>query len=235
MFTNQSNLLLSALSADTYQRLLLHANEISLTVGQILHQPNTPITEIYFPLETAISLIMVLQDNSIAEVCTVGYQGMIGLSAILGKQPSPYQATVQIPGKAIVIPETALQAEFERGEDLSQVLLLYAQARIKQISQISACQTHHLIEQRLARWLLIVRKATGKESLPVTQKVISQMLGVRRASITEAAISLQNSGAISYSRGRIQILQPQLLEDICCECYQEFQKSYNPLLALKST
>ena len=125
---------------------------------------------------------------------------------------------------------SVLKSEFERGEQLQKKLLLYTQARLTQISQIAACKSHHLIEERLARWLLSVNDCVDKPELPLTQKFISQMLGVRRASVTEAAIALQKAGFISYSRGQITILNREELEQAACECYGLIHKEFKRLL-----
>ena len=226
------NLLLSAFPEHVYEHISSDIEEVNLVQGQTLYRTNEQITYVYFPLETAISLVVTLADSSATEVSMVGYQGMIGLAAILGRNQSPYESIVQIPGKAIMLPAPILRQEFLRSEALRNLVLLYAQAQTKQIAQIAACQTNHLIEQRLARWLLLARDAIKNETLPGTQKLISRMLGVRRASITEAAISLQQAGVIEYSRGQIRILQPQLLESRCCECYQKIKQEYNFLLAV---
>lgn len=227
------NLLLTALPSSCCDRLNRHLEEVTLVQGQILHQANKEIDKVYFPLKAVISLVMVMSDKSTTEVGIVGYRGMVGLPAVLGGQRSPHQAVVQVSGKAIAIDSEIIQSEFNRGEALQRILLLYTQAQMAQISQIAACQTSHPIQQRLARWLLLTQEAMGESTIPVTQKLISTMLGVRRASITEAAISLQQAGIIAYSRGQIQIVQPHLLKQVSCECHSKIQQEYDRLLALR--
>ena len=225
-----SNKLLSALSDSVYQRLSPYFEEVSLTQQQILYQSGELIQYVYFPHQASISLVLIMSDKSTIEIGLVGKEGMVGLPVILGGESSSNHSIVQIPGTATKLATPILQEEFKRGEELQQLLLLYTQAQLSQISQIAACQSHHVIEQRLARWLLLVRDCTGKNTLPLTQKLVSMMLGVRRASVTEAAISLQQAEAISYSRGQIVIIDPQRLESLACECYSKIQNEYARLL-----
>jgi CRP-like cAMP-binding protein len=225
------NRLLSALPSSVYQRLSPYFEEVSLTQQQILYQSGELIEYVYFPHQASISLVLIMSNKATTEIGLVGNEGMVGLPVILGGESSTNHFIVQIPGTATKLPTSILQEEFKRGEELQQLLLLYTQAQLSQISQIAACQSHHVIEQRLARWLLLVRDCTGRDTLPLTQKFVSMMLGVRRASITEAAISLQQAEAISYSRGQIVIIDSQKLESSACECYSKIQNEYTRLLA----
>lgn len=228
---NLSNKLLSALPHPVLERLRPYLEEVSLTQGQILHKSSELITEVYFAERASISLVLILSDKSTTEIGLVGNEGMVGLSAILGGECTTSHSIVQIAGTALKLPSQILQEEFLRGEELQKLLLLYTQAQLSQITQIAACQSHHIIEQRLARWLLLVRDYSHRDTLPLTQKLISMMLGVRRASVTEAAISLQQAGTITYSRGQITITNPQKLESLACECYGKIQAEYARLLS----
>lgn len=227
---NFSNKLLSALTNSVLERLKPYLEEVSLAQGQILHKSGELITEVYFPENASISLVLILSDNSTTEIGLVGNEGMVGLSAILGGKSTTSHSMVQIAGTAVKLPSQILQKEFNRGEELKKLLLLYTQAQLTQIAQIAVCQSHHVIEQRLARWLLLVRDCTEKNVLPLTQKSISMMLGVRRASVTEAAISLQQANIITYSRGQIAIIDSPKLESFACECYSKIKKEYTRLL-----
>ena len=226
MFNN----LLSALPNSVFQRLSPYLEEVSLVQGQVLYQPGEIIKTVFFPHQASISLILSLSDQSTTEVAVIGNEGIVGLSAVLSGKSTNTHSIVQISGKATKLDSKILIDEFDRGEELQKLLLLYTQAQLNQIAQIAACQSHHVIEQRLARWLLLVRYCTKQDTLPLTQKLISTMLGVRRASITEAAISLQQSEIITYSRGQIAIVNPQKLEAVACECYSKIVKEYDRLL-----
>lgn len=229
-FSLSTNQLLSALPLEEYQRLLPHLEPISLTLGKVLYEPGKPITEVYFPNEAMLSLVSRMTDGSTTEVGLVGNEGMIGLPVILGGNHSVSQVIVQVQGTATKLNAELLKKEFLRGGKLQKLLLLYTQARLSQISLIAACKSHHTVEQRLARWLLTVNDCIMKDELPLTQKFISQMLGVRRASVTEAALVLQKLKIISYNRGHIKILKRKKLEKTACECYASIKQEFTRLL-----
>lgn len=225
-----TNQLLSALPLEEYQRLLPHLERISLTLGKVLYEPGNSITEVYFPNEAMLSLVSIMTDGSTTEVGLVGNEGMIGLPVILGGNYSMSQVIVQVQGTATKLNAELLKKEFLKGGKLQKLLLLYTQARLSQISLIAACKSHHTVEQRLARWLLTVNDCIMKDDLPLTQKFISQMLGVRRASVTEAALVLQKLKIISYNRGHIKILKRDKLEKTACECYASIKQEFIRLL-----
>lgn len=225
-----ANQLLMALPSGEYERLIPYLEPVSLILGQTLYEPKELIKEVYFPLEAMISLVSIMKDGSTTEIGLVGNEGMIGLPTFLGGDIATNRAIVQVEGKALKMDAHLLKSEFERGKQLQLKLLLYTQARLTQISQIAACKSHHLIEERLARWLLSVHDCVNKSELPLTQKFISEMLGVRRASVTEAAIALQKAGLISYSRGQITILKRKQLEQTACECYGLIHNEFKRLL-----
>jgi hypothetical protein len=159
-----------------------------------------------------------------------GKEGMVGMQALLGGNTMPNQAFVQVPGQATRIRTEHLQVEFDRGGALQKLLLRYVQALYTQVSQTAACNRLHTIEARLARWLLLVRYSLEADEIPLTQEYISQMLGTRRAGVTEAASDLQKAGLIRYRRGRITILDPADLEAVACECYQVVRDEFDRLL-----
>jgi CRP-like cAMP-binding protein len=115
-----------------------------------------------------------------------------------------------------------LKQEFDRGGELQKILLNYTQTRLNEVSQLAVCNRHHTIEERLARWLLTVQDLTQYQELPLTQEFIGNMLGCRRSGVTIAAGTLQKAGLISYTRGKIHVLNRNALEDAACECYQLF-------------
>ncbi len=225
-----ANQLLMALPPGEYERVIPYLEPVSLVLGQVIYEPKQPIKEVYFPLGAMISLVSMMKDGSTTEIGLVGNQGMVGIPIFLGGNISTNRAIVQVEGKALKMDASILKSEFERGKQLQTKLLLYTQARLTQISQVAACKSHHLIEERLARWLLSVHDCVNKTELPLTQKFISEMLGVRRASVTEAAIALQKAGLISYSRGQITILKRKELEEAACECYGLIHDEFKRLL-----
>ncbi len=225
-----ANQLLMALPPGEYQRLIPYLKPVSLVLGQIIYEPKQLIKEVYFPVKAMISLVSIMNDSSTTEIGLVGNEGIVGIPVFLGGNISTNRAVVQIEGSAMKIDADILRREFARRKQLQQKLLLYTQARLTQVSQIAACKSHHLIEERLARWLLSIHDCVKQDELPLTQKFISEMLGVRRASVTEAAIALQKAGSISYSRGQITILKREELEQAACECYGLIQREFKRLL-----
>ena len=225
-----ANQLLMALPPGEYERLLPYLEPVKFALGQVIYQPKQLIKEVYFPLGAMISLVSMMKDGSTTEIGLVGSEGMVGLPVFLGGNTATNLAIVQIEGNALKMDASILKSEFERGKQLQAKLLLYTQARLNQVSQIAACKSHHLIKERLARWLLSVNDRVNKPELPLTQKFISEMLGVRRASVTEAAQALQKAGLISYSRGQITILKRKELEEAACECYRLIHNEFNRLL-----
>ena len=225
-----ANQLLMALPPEEYERLVPYLEPVSLALGQVIYEPKQLIKEVYFPLEAMISLVSIMKDGSTTEIGLVGGEGMVGLPVFLGGNSATNRAIVQVEGNGLKMDAAILKSEFERGKQLQAKLLLYTQARLNQVSQIAACKSHHLIEERLARWLLCVNDCVNKPELPLTQKFISEMLGVRRASVTEAAIALQKAGLISYRRGQITILKRKELEEAACECYRLIHNEFKRLL-----
>ena len=224
------NQILTALPISEYKRLLDHLNPVNLVSGEILLEPNEPIEKIYFPQRAMISLVSIMMDGSTTEIGLVGNEGMIGLPAILGGESTTSRTIVQISGTALEISADIVKKEFQRGEKLYELLLLYTQALLTQVSQSAACNRQHNIEERLARWLLSVQDCILQNELPLTQEFIANMLGTRRSGVTVAAGILQEAGIIRYSRGRITILDQEKLEDAACECYQLVQNEFIRLL-----
>jgi CRP-like cAMP-binding protein len=225
------NQILAALPELVYRRLISQLEEVELLQGEIIYQTKEAIEYVYFPINTAISLVSIMEDGSTTEICLVGREGTIGLPVVLGDNISSHLAIAQISGSAIKINASAIVKEFARGEDLQKILLLYTKARLTAIGQIAACNCQHVIEQRLARWLLCVSDRIDRSDFMVTQESIASMLGVRRSGINKAANTLQQAGLISYSRGRMNILNRSKLETTACECYQiiknEFLRIFN--------
>lgn len=223
------NRILSALSAEDYERLTPRLEPVVLTHGQILHTQNDLIDYVYFPTNGMISLVSLTSDGSSVEVGTVGFEGMTGLSIILGVERPPHETLVQLPGDAMRLRADLLLEEFKRGGALHNLLLRYTQSLIHQISQIAACNRLHLVEERLARWLLMSHDRYEGESLPLTQEFIATMLGVRRAGVTIAASALQTEGYINYKRGHITVKDREGLEYFACECYQIVKEEFDRL------
>ena len=227
------NKLLLSLTSSTFQPLLPYLEEVFLTAGKIVHQSGEIVTEIYFPQTAICSLAIAMSDKPQVQICLIGSEGAIGLPAIFGSNFLNTSSMVQISGTALKLPIEVIKQEFHRGKILHQTLLLYTQARLAYTSQVAVCNSLHSIEQKLARLLLFVRDCSKQNTLPLTQKSISLILGVRRASITETAISLQKQQIIKYNRGIITIVDDRRLKAIACECYFKVNSEYERLLNIK--
>jgi CRP-like cAMP-binding protein len=225
-----SNHLLAALPPQEYERLLPNLEPVSLTLKQVLYEPNQPIGYAYFINSGATSLLNLMQDGQTIEAATVGKEGMVGVPLLLGTNQIPLQVIVQIPGDALRIKADVFKAQVSWGCPLHTLLLRYMQTLMNQISQTAACNRLHSIEARCCRWLLMTQDRVESDSFPLTQEFLSYMLGVRRASVSEVAATLQKSGLINYHRGQITIRDRKGLEAASCECYQSTKQEFKRLL-----
>lgn len=223
------NHLLHSLPPEIYTALQPSLEKISLTFKEVLYDVNASIPFVYFPLTGVNSLLTVMQDGTAVEGATVGNEGMVGLPVFLGGDTIPGRAIAQVPGDALRMPSDVFRAAVERYAPLRNILDTYTQALFVLVSQSAACNRVHSIEQRCARWLLMTQDRVGNQRFSLTQEFLSQMLGVRRASVSEIASQLQQEGLIGYSRGEMTILDRQGLEARSCECYwivrREFERT----------
>lgn len=225
------NRLLNAMPQALSAKLAPDLKRVTLQRGDRLHEPGETIYHIYFPLDCVLSITITMRDGTTAETGLVGMREAIGLNAFMGgKETTQTTYIVQIAGSAMKIDAQILLQEFDRNKDLRDVMLRYTQAFIAQISQTTACNSLHKIEQRLARWLLEVHDRVEGDELGRTQEFMADMLGVRRAGVTQTAQKLQESGLIHYNRGHIQILNRSGLEAFACECFQTVKDEYDCLL-----
>ena len=225
------NRLLRALSPAMRTQLLPLLEPFPLTVRDVLIAPDVPIRHVYFPLHGVVSLISTLADRTPVEVMTIGKEGLVGLPLFLRATRSPFTAFVQVPGEALRMAAVVFERLLDEGNsDLHQRLYRYTHVLFNQIGQLVVCNRLHLIAQRCARWLLLTHDRMGRDDFLLTHDFLAQMLGVRRASVTEVAGRLQQAGLIRYRRGVIQVLDRAGLEAACCECYGVMQQQYDQLL-----
>jgi len=215
-----ANRVLASLPAKSYQRLRAQLEPVILTFGQILYEPGETIRQVYFPIDCLISLLTAVDKRRTLEVGMVGNEGMAGMPIVLGIDVSGVRALVQGGGHALCVSSTRFRTEFERNQPLQQALFRYTHALMAQISQTAACNRFHTAEARLARWLLMTRERVGSDEFPLTHEFLAHMLGLRREGVTEAASALKRRKLISYSRGKIQILDVRGLKASTCSCYQ---------------
>lgn len=213
-----ANQLLAALPVEEFQQLIPWLESVPLQVKQVLYEPNVPIQCIYFPIRGFISLLTVLQQHRI-EVAAVGNEGMVGLPIFLNVDRTVGQTVVQVPGDAFRMEVAAFKQAVQPDRRLYQLLQHYTQVRINQMAQITVCNRLHSIQQRCCRCLLMVQDRMNTDQFPLTQEILAQMLGVRRAGVSEVASTLQQQGLIQYHRGQITILDRNRLQATACECY----------------
>lgn len=225
-----NNQILASIPKEEYKILFSHLENVSLISGQMLYRRNEIIKYVYFPLHSMISLVHTLSNQKTTEIGVIGNEGIVGLSVFLGSNVANSDAIVQISDSAMRLDVKIFQAESMRNGSLQKVLLLYTQARIIQISQNVVCKSRHHIHNQFACWLLYANDSLGDNDLPFTQQFISEMLGVRRATITQVAQKFQEDGIINYSRGNIRIINRHLLELNACECYQCVKSEFKRLL-----
>lgn len=226
-----TNRLLSALPRTEYELLRSHLQRVHFARGKVLYNPRDAVRYGYFPLTGMISLLSLNHNGETIELGAVGNEGFVGVSSFLRSNTSPYRVVVQIPADVMVIRAEVLRREFNRGGHLQDLLLRFVHALVVQISQSAICNHFHHTQARLARWLLVSRDRAKSDTLHLTQEFLSQMLGVPRTGVTVAAGALQESRLITYSRGKITILDPKGLGLRACECYRIITEEIDDLLA----
>ena len=215
----QQNQILNALPELERERLFPHLKLVTMPLGMVVYESGAALRHVYFPTNSIVSLLYVMQDGSSAEIAVVGNDGVIGVSLFMGGESTPSRAIVQSAGFAYRLTSNRLKQEFNRHGETLHVLLRYTQALITQMAQTAVCNRHHTLDQQLCRWLLLSLDRLSGNHLNMTQELIANMLGVRREGVTDAAGKLQKAGVIRYSRGKITVLDRPKLEQLSCECY----------------
>ena len=229
---NLRNRLLNALLSRDYQRVLPHLHQVELSLGQVVYAADTEIEYVYFPENAVVSLLSTTESGSTSEVGLIGREGMVGLTIFLAGFKTPDQALVQLSGTAMRMKAAVLKKELLLGSPLQLPLLHYTRAFIALVSQSVVCSQHHTLDQRLARWLLMMHDYSESNQLKLTQEMIAAMIGSRRAGINVAASELAEIDLIRTSRGRITILNRDGLERVTCECYAIIKEAFDNLYAI---
>jgi CRP-like cAMP-binding protein len=224
------NRLLKILHSATRKRLAPHLQRVNLAIRESIYEPGKLIKNVYFPIDGVVSLLAPTEEGPSIEVATIGNEGMAGLPVFLGADRSPGSCFSQVPGGAYKLSAAIFRAAIQRNGDFTRLLHLYTQAMMVQISQSTACNRAHSIEQRCARWLLQTHDRVRKNEFLLKQEFLAQMLGVRRATVGQVAGGLQRKKYIRYSRGIIEVLNRRGLESVSCICYSIVRKEYDRLL-----
>jgi CRP-like cAMP-binding protein len=222
---SNKNQLLAVLPPTEYQYIAVNLELIELPLGTVLYESGDELRYVYFPTTCIVSLLYVMENGASAEIAVVGNDGVIGVAIFMGGRTMPNRSVVQSAGYAYRLKAHKLMNEFNRCGGrrkglLHDLLLRYTQALMTQMTQTAACNRHHSIDQQLCRWLLLSIDRLCSNELVMTQELISNMLGVRREGVTEAAGKLQQAGLIDYFRGHITVLDRPGIESRVCECYQ---------------
>jgi CRP-like cAMP-binding protein len=222
--------LLAALAAEEDAHLAPALNCVSLELKQPLIQAGRPISHVFFPITAVASLLIVMEDGAEVEAGLIGREGLVGLSAALGLEFAVYQAICQVPGEAWRMPARVLRQALQRSWPLAALIQRYAAAQLRQTVQMVACNALHPATERLCRWLLMSHDRVGRDEFPMTQEFMSELLGVRRPSVTLIAGTLQEAGLIAYKRGMIRIKNRRGLEEASCECYAVMNELYRRII-----
>jgi CRP-like cAMP-binding protein len=193
---------------------------VDLSFGQILHEADTTISHVYFPHDSLVSLLVRLDDHQSIEVGLIGHEGMLGVTLAMGLATSPVRALVQGPGTAARMKSAAFRQAIAHIPALQRDIFRYSAGLMAQVMQTAACNRFHVVEARLARWLLMTRDRVESNRFRLTHEFLATMLGVRRVGVTKAAHELQQRKLIDYSRGNIEIQDEPGLEAVSCSCYE---------------
>jgi CRP-like cAMP-binding protein len=229
---SSGNHLLDAVPSREFKRIVPHLEHVSLTFRTVLHEPDQTISYLYFPTSGMLSLLSARDENGRGmEIAVVGREGVAGLPVLLGTGTMFAQSMVQVPGEALRIPANKFRALVSRDSKMHELLLRYIHVFLTQLAQGVACNALHPVEKRLCRWLLTVHDRATNSRFPVTHEFLASMLGVRRASVTEAARRLRQAGMIRYGGGQLTVLDRRGLERAVCGCYQVVRTAVNRMLS----
>ncbi len=226
----QLNFLLASLEESEAKRVFSKLERVSLDLGHVIYESGEKLDYAYFPTTCIVSLLYIMEDGGTAEIGIIGNDGLLGVPLFLGGDSTSSRAVIQSAGDSYRMKPKDLVEEFKRAGRFQDLLLRYTQALMTQISQTAVCNRLHAVEQQLCRWLLLSHDRLITDKLVMTHDLISNMLGVRREGVTLAAKKLAAKNLIKNTRGTIEVIDRQGLEDASCECYEIVNSEYNRLL-----
>jgi CRP-like cAMP-binding protein len=224
-----ANRILSSLPDEDYQRILPDLKVVPLKYRLSLHEPGDKMPYVYFPNTGVISMLTVMENGSAVEISTIGNEGMADLFVFLGLEESDSRLLIQVPGTAMRMDSDRFREHVERIPALRRLVGYYAIALFALVAQSAACNRMHPLAARCARWLLMTHDRVDAAEFPMTHEFLSEMLGVRRPSVSIAAEALQSAGLIKYHRGKVTILDRAALEGASCECYRLISDRFDRL------
>ncbi|WP_426526856.1 Crp/Fnr family transcriptional regulator [Bradyrhizobium sp. McL0615] len=214
------NKLLALLPRREFGALAVHLTTVQLPQGTIVYEAGSEVDQVYFPHAGMFSLLAVMRDGKAIETATVGREGVVGAMAGLGLYKSLVRVNVQLPTTASRIASAAFRKSVTSSQAVRDLCIGYNEVLLTQARITAACNALHQIDQRFCRWLLQSADRAACDTVTLTQELLAEMLGVRRTSVTEVAVKVQDQGIITYSRGVIKILDRGALERMSCECYR---------------
>ena len=226
--TQPENRLLSALPPADFARLTARMTDVTFAQRDVAYRPGGPIDHVYFPRTGVLSAVVVMGDGSTAEVAIIGREGMAGASAALGAARSAEQVFCQVPPcECRKWPVAEFAAEVARRGPLWEVVRGYLRGALVACARQAACNALHPNDERMGQWLLRCRDAVGSDEFNLTHEFMATMLGVRRATVTVTAATLQSAGLISYKHGKVRVLDAAGLEEVACECYRAIRDAFD--------
>jgi CRP-like cAMP-binding protein len=222
----QDNRLLASLPERDQSRLTPQLEILTLFAKEPVYEAGEEIHYVYFPIDCIVVLISSVDTKATVEVGLIGNEGLVGATILMGAKQSTSQALILTEGKALRLPVAVLKKEAKRSSRMRETMLNYANALLAQSAQLAACHRYHTPKARLARLLLMIDDRVKTSELRITQDLLAQLLGTRRATVTQAANQLEESGFIQSMRGRIRFLDRKGLEKESCSCYSTIVQQY---------
>jgi CRP-like cAMP-binding protein len=224
------NRLLSILPQNIFAAIQPHLRDIELVFADVVAEPDEQVNRVYFPHTGVISLVIEMESGSMIETAMVGRDGVANATSALDGKMSFHKGIVQVAGTASVISSDALRSIADEFGPFRSMLIRHEQVLLAEAQQSAGCNAGHTVEARMCRWLLRIRDLTQSDEMELTQEFLSQMLGVRRTSVSLVANTLQKAGFIKYRRGHIEIVDAEKLQSGTCECYEKVKARYATLV-----